>query len=40
MVSYLEILPRYLDVIEPGVLEVDQVVTEKVERLFTRFGVQ
>jgi hypothetical protein len=30
-ISYLEILPRYLDIIEPGVLEVDQVVTEKVE---------
>ena len=27
----LKILSRYLDVIEPGVLEVDQIVTQEVE---------
>ena len=39
-ISYFEILPRYLDIVEPGILEVDQIVTEKVERLFAGLGVQ
>lgn len=30
-ISYFEILPWHLNIVEPGVLEVDQVVTEKVK---------
>ena len=30
-IPYFEILPRYFNIVEPGVLEVDQVVAEKVE---------
>lgn len=39
-ISYLKILPWDFDIVEPCVLEVDQIVTEEVEGLFTRFGVQ
>ena len=39
-IACLEILPRDLNIVEPGVLEVDQVVTEKVKGLFTGLGIE
>ena len=39
-VPCLKILSRHLNIVEPRVLEVDQVMAEKVKRLFTRLGVQ
>lgn len=38
--SYLEVLPWDLNIVESGVLEINQVVAEKVERLFTGLGVK
>ena len=38
--SYLEVLPRHLNIVEPSVLEVNQVVAEKIEGLFAGLGVK